>query len=88
MADHFVDGGAHGLGKAVVADIGRNGLLHIDDMVVTEPIEFVGGDPRLHMGRDHGQHLGRQRGCHARLGYFCRGIEFDISLHCLPSDVA
>jgi len=52
-----VDRGADRLGVGLVASRrvvqrGWNGLLHIDDVVVAELVEFVGGDTRLHIGCD------------------------------------
>ncbi|MNR54422.1 hypothetical protein D3C85_1746000 [compost metagenome] len=60
MANDVVDRCTHGFREAVIADIARNGLLHVDDVIVTKPIQFVGGDPRFHMGSNHRQHLGSQ----------------------------
>jgi hypothetical protein len=38
----------------------RNRFLHIDDVVVAQAIQFIGGHARLHMRYQHRQHLGGQ----------------------------
>ena len=60
MTDHMVDRGAQGLRKAVVADVGWNRLLHVDDVLVGEPVELLGGDTGLDVFLQHRQHFSRQ----------------------------
>lgn len=60
MADDIVHRGADGLGEAVVIERRGDGLLHVDDVVVAEGIQFVCGDARLDVGGDHDQHVGGQ----------------------------
>ena len=60
MADDIVHRGADGLGEAVVVERRGDGLLHVDDVVVAEGIQFVCGDARLDVGGDHLQHVGGQ----------------------------
>jgi hypothetical protein len=71
VADHVVDGTADGLGEAVVADVGRGGLLHLDDVVMADAVQFVGGDAGLDVLGHDVQHFGRQLPGHAGLGDFC-----------------
>jgi hypothetical protein len=53
----MVDGGTDGLGEAVVAYVGWDGLLGVDDIIVAEPVQLIGGYPRLHVRSDHVQHF-------------------------------
>src|SRR5690606_41711621 len=55
-----VDGGADGLGKAVVVQGGGNRLLYVDYIVVTKSVQFSSGDARAYVRSDHFQHLGGQ----------------------------
>ena len=62
VADDMVDRGAHGLGEAAVADVGRDRLLHVDDEFVAD----AGRVPRCvtpgpDVLADHVQHVGGQR---------------------------
>ncbi len=68
VAHDVVHRGAHRLRVAVIADVGGNRLLHVDDVIVAQLVELVGGDAGLHVGRDHAQHVGRQRARDARHG--------------------
>ena len=60
VADHVVDRGADGLREAAVAHIGRDRLLDLDDVVVADPVQLIGGDPGDHVLADHVQHVGGQ----------------------------
>jgi hypothetical protein len=72
VADLVIDGGADGAGEALVVQRRRDGLLLVDDVVVAEAVQFLGGDARLHVGGDHFQDLGRQAPGHAHfLDLFC-----------------
>ncbi len=48
------------LREALVAHVGRDRALHVDDVVVAEAVELLGGDAGLHVRADHLQHLGRE----------------------------
>jgi hypothetical protein len=50
MADHMIDRGADGFGKAAIVERRRNRLLHIDHVVMANPVQFFGGDALAHMG--------------------------------------
>ena len=39
---------------------GGNGILYPRDVLVTDPVQFAGGDADLHLGLDHFQHFGRE----------------------------
>ncbi len=65
VADLVVDRGADGFRETVVVEWRWNGLLHIDDIIVTQPIQLVGGDTGRDMGLDHLQHIGGEAAGHA-----------------------
>ena len=75
VADHVVDRGADGLRKAAVAEVRRNGVLHIDDVVVADPVQLVGADPGGHVLADHVEHVGRQAPGNAQLFLLFRGLD-------------
>ncbi|MNT32463.1 hypothetical protein D3C72_1683460 [compost metagenome] len=60
VADHVVDRGADRLRVALVVERGRDGLLHVDDVVVADLVQLIGGDARLDMFGNHFQHIGGQ----------------------------
>ena len=60
VADDMIERSANRLGIAAVADIGRNRLLHLDDVVMASPVQFIGRDARFDMVGDHAQHIGGQ----------------------------
>ena len=79
MTNLMVDGGADGLGvgvaaRRVVVQGGRNGLLNLRDVVVTQLIQLVGRDTRHHVRSEEIKHFGGQfaRDTHAlcALGVF------------------
>ena len=77
----MVDRGADRLGKrnpvgrAAIVERGGNRLLHIDDIVVAEAIEFFGCYGGLDVLGDHFQHLGRQAAGHAHAGNIFRSLD-------------
>src|SRR5690606_23654955 len=44
VADHMVDGGADGFGKASVVQWRRNGLLNFGDVFVADAVQLLGAD--------------------------------------------
>lgn len=58
MAHHGIGRDAGGLGKAVIADVGRNHFQLFDDIAIADIVQRLGADPGLDVGLDHGQHLG------------------------------
>ncbi len=86
VADHVVDRGADGLGKAPVIEVGRDGALDVDDVLIAQPVELLGGDARHHMGADHVEHLGGQPAGLAHLELLFWGLDGDM--HYLGSWVA
>ena len=60
MADDVIDRGADGLWKAAIIDVGRNRLLHVDDVIVTDAIELLRRDSGEHVLADHVEHVGCQ----------------------------
>src|SRR5690606_19859577 len=77
VADHVVDRGADGLGEAAVAHVGRDRALHVDDVVVADAVQFLGGHARLHERGDDLQHLGGQAAGDAHLLDFGRCLQVD-----------
>ncbi|MNP65256.1 hypothetical protein D3C76_1608330 [compost metagenome] len=67
MADHMVDRGADRLGEALVVEGRGNGLLHVDDVVVADAVQFLGGHAGFDMLADHLQHFGGQAAGNAHL---------------------
>lgn len=70
MTNHLIDRGADGFGVAVIADIGRHGLLHMHDVIVAQPVQLVGGDAGFDVLANHVQHIGGQCAGAAQLGEF------------------
>ena len=69
----------------MVAHVAGDGLLHVDDIVMADLVELVGGDPGLDVLADHGQHFGGQLARDLGLGDLCRGVDNDAGLHeCAP----
>ncbi len=77
VADHIVHRSADGLGEAVIVERGRDGLLHVDHVVVADGVQFVGGDARLDVGGDHDQHIGGQLAGNAHLFNLFRCLDFN-----------
>src|SRR3546814_481916 len=79
VADDVVDRGAQGLGKTAIADVGRDRALHIDDVVVADAVEFLGGDAGAHVLTDHLQHISGQTAGNTHFFDVLRG--FDSNSH-------
>jgi hypothetical protein len=75
VADDVVHRGADGLREAPVVQVGGHRLLHPDDVVVAEPVEFLGRDPGHHVLADHVQDVGRQAPGFAHFLLFFRGFD-------------
>src|SRR5574337_490235 len=60
VANHVVDRRAQRLGEPTVAHVGRNRTLHVDDVVVGDLVDLLGGDAGLDVVLQHGQHFGRE----------------------------
>ncbi|MNP18671.1 hypothetical protein D3C76_1111620 [compost metagenome] len=60
VADHVVDRGADRLREAFVVERGRDGLLLVDDVVVADLVQLIGGNARFDMFSNHFQHIGGQ----------------------------
>ncbi len=79
MAHHLIDRGAHRFGETPIADIGGNGVLALDDMLIADPVEFVRGDAGAHVLSDDIQHF---RGQASRDAHFLDVIcTFDGDWH-------
>src|SRR5690606_16632657 len=77
VADDVVDRGADRGREAAVADVGRNGALDIDDVVVADPVQFGRGHAGLHVGGHDLENLGRQAAGDAHLLQVGGGLELD-----------
>src|SRR5476649_305517 len=60
VAHHMIDRGVQGFRETVISDIGWNGLLHVDYVVMAQPIKLIGRNTWLDMRRDHAQNLRSQ----------------------------
>lgn len=77
MADHVIDGCADRFGETVVIERSRDGLLHIDYIVVTNSVEFASADAGLDMRPYHFQHIGGQAAGHTHFLDFIRRFDTD-----------
>ena len=77
VADDVVDRGADRGREALVADVGRDRLLHVDDVVVADAVQLGGGHAGLHVRGDDLQHLGGQAAGDAHLLDLVRGLDGD-----------
>ncbi len=78
VAHHVVDRGADGFGKTSIIEVGRDGSLDIDDVLVAKPIQLVSGDAWDHMGADHIEHFGGKAARLAHLQLLVRGLYGDV----------
>ena len=60
VADDVVDRGADGLRIAAVAERRGDGVLHIDDVVVADPVQLLGRHPGDDVRTDHVERFGRE----------------------------
>ncbi len=58
----------------MIVERGGNGVLGINDVVMTNAIEFLSRHASLNVGRDHVQHLGGQTAGNTHFFYFFRGL--------------
>jgi hypothetical protein len=63
------------LGNPLVIQRRRNGLLDIDDIVVTDAVELAGSDAGLDVRADHHQHVRRQAAGNAHFLDFISGFQ-------------
>ena len=77
VANHFVDRNADGLRIAVIAEAGGNGLLLVNDIVVTDAVQFTGADARFNPGFDHFQHFSGQAAGNAHFFNVFRCLDRD-----------
>ncbi|VXG76746.1 hypothetical protein CDS [Salmonella enterica subsp. enterica serovar Derby] len=77
VAHHFINRDTDGFRIAVVAEAGGDRVLFVNDVIVTDTVQFAGGDARFDIRFDHFQHFGCQT---ARDAHF-----FDV-FRCLDRD--
>ena len=75
MANYVVDRSADRLGKTPVIERCRNGFLRLRDVLVTDLIQFTGGDAGLDVGTNHVQHFGSQLSCKPHFFHFISGFK-------------
>src|SRR5690606_27805281 len=75
VTDDVVDRGANGFGETAIAQAGRDGFLHIHDMVVADFIQFGGGYAGLNVLTNHLQHFCRHTASNAHFFDFFGGFD-------------
>ena len=60
MAYDVVDGSADRFRETAVIQWGRYGLLLVDNVVMADTVQFIGGNAGNDPGADHAKHLARQ----------------------------
>src|SRR5690606_37629325 len=94
VADDVVDRGADGgrerdaAGAAAVADVGRDRLLHVHDVVVADAVQLGGGHAGLHVRGDDLQDFGGQPPGHPHLLQLGRGLDVDAHRPIIPQPAA
>src|SRR5690606_38845945 len=78
VADDVVDRGADRRREALVTQVGRDGVLDLDDVVVADPVQLGGADPRLHVRGHDLQHLGGKAAGDAHAFDVLRSLETDL----------
>src|SRR5690606_19546485 len=75
VADDVVDRSADRRREAAVAHVGRDRALHLDDVVVADPVQLGRGHAGLHVRGHHLEHLGGQAAGDAHLLQVGLGLE-------------
>ena len=78
VADHIIHRCAYRLREAPVAQAGGDGVLLVDDVVVADAVQFLGGDPGLDVLADHFQNFGGQAARFAHFRDVFRGFYGDV----------
>ena len=82
VADYVVNGGADGLWEAVIIEWRGHSVLHIDDIVMADLIQFVGGHAGFDVFTNHGQYFTGQFAGESHFFNFFSG--FDCNRHVCP----
>src|SRR5580692_2909703 len=82
VADHVVHRGTDGLGEAPVIEVRRDGALDMDDVLIAQPVQLLGGDAGHHVGPDHVEYFGGQPAGLAHLQLFFWGLDGDMHYLC------
>ena len=77
MTYGVVDGGADRFGEAPIIQGGRDRMLNVDDVVMTDAVQFFGRDPGDHVGLDHFENFGGQASCNSEFVDFFCGLDAD-----------
>ena len=67
VTNHVINRSTDGFRKAIVVKRCRNSLLHVNDMVVADFVEFASAHSRLHMRANHFQNFSGQFAGHTHL---------------------
>ncbi len=78
----MIESGTDGFGKTVLIQRCRDGLLFVDDVVMTETIQFVGRNPGLDMDFDHFQYIGGKAAGNAHFFDFFGSFDNDAHIFC------
>ncbi|AEW72217.1 hypothetical protein EcWSU1_00777 [Enterobacter ludwigii] len=82
VTNHFVNRNADGFRETMVAKAGGDRVLLIDDIVVTNAVQFTRAHARLHVRLDHFQHVCGQTTGDAHLFNFFRCLNRDSHVIC------
>ncbi|SAJ28301.1 Uncharacterised protein [Enterobacter cloacae] len=82
VANHFINRDADGFRETVIAKAGGDRVLLVDDIVVTDAIQFASADARFHKRLDHFQHVRGQTTGDAHLFNFFRCLNRDSHVIC------
>ena len=78
VADHVIHRCAYRLREAPVTQAGGDRVLLVDDVVVADAVQFLGGDPGLDVLADHLQDFGGQAARFAHFRDVFRGFYGDV----------
>ncbi len=75
VAHHFINRDADRFRETVVAEAGGNGVLLVDDVIITDAVELARADARLDVRLDHFQHFCGQFARNAHFFNFFRSLQ-------------
>lgn len=80
VAHHFINRDANGFRIAVIAEAGRNRVLFINNVIITDAIQLAGADARFNIRFDHLQHFGSQSASDAHFS-ISSGVLIEIAIN-------
>jgi len=81
MADYVIHRCANRFRKAAVIQGCGYCLLDVDDVIMTDLVEFPGGDACHHVWSNHIQHFSCKAPCNTHFFYLIRGFDCDAHIH-------